>query len=183
MIANMRTRYAPVILAASRRPASVWALLCASLLLLLVAGCASDKTSQSGSIKASRVPPQSMMGSGDYDSLMNFYDSWEGTPYSYGGTSKQGVDCSSFVQKALRRYSSTELPRSTEQQARAGKRIKKSQLRQGDLVFFNTGGQGHVGIYLGRDQFMHASTSKGVTISRMDNPYWQRHFWQARRIQ
>lgn len=173
----------PVISVANRRFAGFRGLLFSCFILLLAAGCASDKAGKSGGIKASRVPPQSMVGTGDYGSLMKFYDSWEGTPYSYGGTSRQGVDCSSFVQKALRRYNSTELPRSTEQQARAGKRIRKSQLRQGDLVFFNTGGQGHVGIYLGRAQFMHASTSKGVTISRMDNPYWQRHFWQARRIQ
>ena len=64
-----------------------------------------------------------------------------------------------------------------------GKRIRRSQLRAGDLVFFKTGwAKRHVGIYSGSGRFIHASTSKGVISSQLDSDYWRKHFWQARRV-
>ena len=94
--------------------------------------------------------------------------SWHGTPYRYGGMTRRGVDCSGFVE-----------------QASIGTQIDKDELLPGDLVFFKTGsGQNglHVGIYDTNNQFIHASTSKGVMRSSLDNVYWQKNFWQARRI-
>ena len=76
-------------------------------------------------------------------------------------------------------------PHETTQQASIGTQIDKDELRPGDLVFFKTGsGQNglHVGIYDTNNQFIHASTSKGVMRSSLDNVYWQKNFWQARRI-
>ena len=70
-----------------------------------------------------------------------------------------------------------DLPRTTEQQSRMGQRINRQQLRPGDLVFFRNGR--HVGIYLEENKFLHASTTRGVMISNMDNSYWSRHFWKA----
>ena len=116
-------------------------------------------------------------------SLFDFYDEWEGTPYRLGGTKKSGIDCSAFVQKAFIEAYQMSLPRTTRQQSKQGVEMSWSDAQQGDLVFFKTRRSTyHVGIYLGDKQFMHASTSKGVIISRIDNPYWASKFWQVRRV-
>lgn len=115
--------------------------------------------------------------------LHRVYNRWHGTPYRYGGQSRDGVDCSSFVRQAIDTVESHELPRTTVEQAQAGVSIPRSHLETSDLVFFKTGNLSHhVGIYLGEGRFMHASTNQGVTISRLDNVYWRNHYWQSRRI-
>ncbi|MEZ9081191.1 C40 family peptidase [Vibrio harveyi] len=120
--------------------------------------------------------------SGNQD-LYQFYNEWEGTPYRLGGTKKSGIDCSAFVQKAFVEAYKMSLPRTTRQQSKQGVEMSWSDAQQGDLVFFKTKRTTyHVGIYLGNKQFMHASTSKGVIISRIDNPYWASKFWQVRRV-
>ncbi|WP_279045540.1 NlpC/P60 family protein [Cedecea davisae] len=111
--------------------------------------------------------------------------SWHGTPYSYGGMSRRGVDCSGFVLMTFRDRFELMLPRMTSQQAEIGTRIDKDDLLPGDLVFFKTGsGESglHVGIYDTDNNFIHASTSRGVMRSSLDNVYWRKKFWQARRI-
>lgn len=78
-----------------------------------------------------------------------------------------------------------QLPRSTEEQTSLGTKVSRDELMPGDLVFFKTGGGEnglHVGIYDTNDQFIHASTSRGVIRSSLDNVYWKRVYWQARRI-
>lgn len=110
---------------------------------------------------------------------------WHGTPYQLGGTSRQGIDCSAFVQQTFSEKFAIQVPRSTKAQTTAGFKIKRSQLKPGDLLFFKTNWGGdnlHVGIYSGNDQFIHASTSQGVTTSSLNNQYWQKHFYQARRL-
>ncbi|MBU3014541.1 C40 family peptidase [Poseidonibacter lekithochrous] len=113
----------------------------------------------------------------------NFYSEWKGVKYKYGGNSKKGIDCSAFIQKAFKKTLSIKIPRTTLQQSKKGKSIKKSQLKLGDLVFFKTGRNSrHVGIYLEKGKFMHASTKKGVTISKLDNTYFHKHYWKSQRI-
>ncbi|MEG1212262.1 MAG: NlpC/P60 family protein [Leclercia sp.] len=110
---------------------------------------------------------------------------WGGTPYRYGGMSRGGVDCSGFVLMTFRDQFALKLPRETRQQAKIGTEIDKDELLPGDLVFFKTGsGESglHVGIYDTDNQFIHASTSRGVMRSSLNNVYWQKNFWQARRI-
>ena len=110
---------------------------------------------------------------------------WRGAPYRYGGMTPRGVDCSGFVVRTFRDKFAMQLPRETREQAEIGTRIDKSDLLPGDLVFFKTGsGESglHVGIYDTDNQFIHASTSQGVTRSSLDNVYWNKKFWQARRI-
>ncbi|MEL4013963.1 NlpC/P60 family protein [Dryocola clanedunensis] len=110
---------------------------------------------------------------------------WRGTPYRYGGMSRHGVDCSGFVLTTFRDQFDLQLPRETSAQAEIGTEIDKSDLLPGDLVFFKTGaGESglHVGIYDTDNQFIHASTSRGVMRSSLDNVYWRKKFWQARRI-
>lgn len=110
---------------------------------------------------------------------------WRGAPYRYGGMSPRGVDCSGFVYLTFRDRFNLQLPRTTIAQTDIGTRIDKDDLLPGDLVFFKTGsGENglHVGIYDTDNQFIHASTSQGVTRSSLNNVYWRKVFWQARRI-
>jgi len=115
--------------------------------------------------------------------LMDQYKAWKHVRYRLGGQSKRGVDCSGFTQVTFKSRFNITLPRDTRSQGRVGKRVKKTQLRTGDLVFFHTGRNvRHVGVYLDKHQFLHASTSRGVMISNMKDRYWSGRYWQARRI-
>lgn len=107
---------------------------------------------------------------------------WYGVPYEWAGESKDGVDCSGFVQIIYQEAFSYQLPRVTETQVQAGSRVPRSQVRAGDLVFFQPEGEwNHVGVYLGDDTFAHASSSDGVTKDSLGAPYWNRYYWTARR--
>lgn len=116
-------------------------------------------------------------------SLNAFYKEWEGVKYKYGGNSKKGIDCSAFIQKAYKQTLDIKIPRTTILQSKVGKKVSKSQLQYGDLVFFKTGRNSrHVGIYIEDGKFMHASSSKGVTISKLENIYFNKHYWKSTRI-
>lgn len=118
-----------------------------------------------------------------HSAFEGFYQEWRGVPYRLGGSSRNGLDCSAFTQLAYRQVLGLPLPRTTESQAELGLPVSRTALRHGDLVFFKTGwNQYHVGVYTGGGEFIHASTSKGVIRSRLDNVYWKRHYWQARRM-
>ncbi|WP_051901773.1 NlpC/P60 family protein [Photobacterium sanctipauli] len=111
------------------------------------------------------------------------YRQWKGTPYRLGGTTRSGIDCSAFVQVGYADVHNLHLPRTTSQQAKLGKWVALNDVQEGDLVFFKTGRNlRHVGIYVGESQFLHASTSQGVMISSLKNPYWRSVYWQARRV-
>ncbi|WP_237066081.1 NlpC/P60 family protein [Microbulbifer guangxiensis] len=115
--------------------------------------------------------------------LYSQHREWKGIPYRLGGLSKRGIDCSGLVYTTYRDQLGIELPRTTEYQAQVGTAIRRTDLRPGDLVFFKTGHKvRHVGIYLEGGKFFHASTSRGVTISRLDGYYWRDRYWQARRV-
>ena len=118
-----------------------------------------------------------------YSLLMNEYSHWEGTRYRFGGTTERGLDCSSLVQHIYKNSFKMKLPRTTTWQVKKGVFIARNALKVADLVFFKTGiNSRHVGIYVGDNQFLHVSESKGVKISSLDNVYWKRKYWQARRI-
>lgn len=111
------------------------------------------------------------------------YRKWQGVRYQFGGLSRNGIDCSGFVQVIYKSGLGIELPRTTQLQSRAGRKINKSDLKTGDLVFFRTDSSSrHVGIYLEDKKFIHASRTKGVTISRLDNTYWKSKYWKSIRI-
>ncbi|HHF7092741.1 TPA: NlpC/P60 family protein [Haemophilus influenzae] len=112
--------------------------------------------------------------------LTSVYNEWVGTRYRMGGTTKRGIDCSAFMQTTFSEVFGIELPRSTAEQRHLGRKINKSELKKGDLVFFRK--NNHVGVYIGNNQFMHASTGQGVTISSLDEKYWARTYTQSRRI-
>ncbi|WP_296241316.1 NlpC/P60 family protein [uncultured Enterobacter sp.] len=111
------------------------------------------------------------------------YSKWRGVRYLLGGNTFYGVDCSALMQHFFKSFHSKALPRTTREQIRRGIKIEREHLQSGDLVFFKTGTQDHhVGIYIGKSEFIHASTSKGVTVSSMDNKYWDSRFITARRV-
>ncbi|WP_432205420.1 NlpC/P60 family protein (plasmid) [Cetobacterium somerae] len=116
--------------------------------------------------------------------ITKFYKEWKGTRYRLGGTTKSGVDCSALMQHLYRDKFATTLPRTTKTMAEKGEKVKKrNNWEVGDLVFFKIGWRKthHVGVYLGKNKFLHASTSKGVIISNIDE-YWNDHFWQVRKV-
>ncbi|MET3449689.1 C40 family peptidase [Ralstonia sp. 1138] len=109
-----------------------------------------------------------------------------GIRYRYGGTTpKSGFDCSGFVQYVIRHAAGLNLGRTAASMATEGQQVKRDALRVGDLVFFNTLGAvySHVGIYLGRGQFVHAPSTGGrVRIENLENPYWYVRYTGARRL-
>lgn len=118
------------------------------------------------------------------EALKEYFASWQGTRYRYGGLSHSGVDCSGFVLLTYKDVFGKDLPRTVRAQAKEGSKISKASLQAGDLLFFKTGRyQKHVGIYLEDDLFIHASQSKGVIVSSLNNVYWKKKFWQAHRLQ
>lgn len=117
------------------------------------------------------------------DALYAQHLEWAGTPYRYGGLSRRGIDCSGFVYRIFDAQFGLLLPRTTKGQIKSGRPIKRDALRAGDLIFFKTGWKTlHVGIYIEESRFLHASTSSGVVISDLRNPYWAGHYLQARRV-
>ncbi|MGL4429826.1 MAG: NlpC/P60 family protein [Silvania sp.] len=115
--------------------------------------------------------------------LMNAFSSWEGTRYLWGGDSHKGIDCSAFTRRIMSTAIHKTLPRTTQDQIHMGHAVNQKQLEVGDLVFFMTKPNvRHVGVYVGHDQFMHASSSHGVTLSQLSDDYWQVHYLAARRV-
>lgn len=115
--------------------------------------------------------------------LYREYVKWRNTPYRYGGDTKYGVDCSSFIQQAYYGAFDIAVPRTTIQQAKFGFKISKSRLQVGDMIFFKTGyNKRHVGIVIEKDKFVHTSSKNGVTISKINNTYWKSKYWQSRRV-
>lgn len=102
---------------------------------------------------------------------------WQGTPYKYACSEKhEGTDCSGFVQQVFLKAANLKLPRNSAKQYEYCKDVKMKLVRPCDLVFFATGSDdskiSHVGIVLDQESFIHASSSKGVIVTRFDNPWW-----------
>jgi cell wall-associated NlpC family hydrolase len=109
--------------------------------------------------------------------LLNFIEEWWATRYRYGGTTKKGIDCSSLTGTLLKDVYGVTVPRTAREQHRTSTKLTRDELREGDFVFFNTrGGVSHVGIYLANGYFVHSSTSRGVTISNLDENYYSRKY-------
>ena len=153
--------------------------------LLLVGAC--GVIPRNGSIPGKGQANPSLASVSTYDeieaSLEQAHRDWKGTPYVLGGKSKNGVDCSSFVRIVFDQYFGIDLPPNTRTQLNAGTGIRRLQLRTGDLVFFRTGRRTmHVGIIIEDDEFLHASTSKGVMVSALSEHYWSSRYLASRRV-
>ncbi|MGD8785331.1 MAG: C40 family peptidase [Thioalkalispiraceae bacterium] len=121
---------------------------------------------------------------GKAESVVRVAESMLGRPYKYGGVSpSSGFDCSGLVYYSHRRHGIS-LPRTSYAQYKASHPIPRNNLRRGDLLFFRISGKiSHVGIYLGKNRFIHApSSGKRVSIARLNSRYWSRRFIRGGRI-
>jgi cell wall-associated NlpC family hydrolase len=120
----------------------------------------------------------------DRDRLLLDVVSYLGTPYVYGGNTREGIDCSGFTLRVYEDGAEKVLPRSAREQFAVGAAVEDDDLEFGDLVFFNTTGRrpSHVGIYIEDDVFAHASVSRGVTFSSLESTYYRNRYVGARRI-
>jgi len=106
------------------------------------------------------------------------------SPYRYGGTTASGFDCSGYVQQVFEDLDIT-LPRSSNAMFSVGEPVNQNELKPGDLVFFNTSGNGisHVGIYYGNGMFIHSQVGDGVSITSINDPhYWASRYVGAKRV-
>jgi peptidoglycan endopeptidase LytE len=115
--------------------------------------------------------------------LVRVVKTFLGVPYKLGGETFKGIDCSAFVKKIYEIFS-IQLPRTTREQFTIGRKVEKNQLEEGDLVFFKErGNRAHVGIYVGDNQFVHASSySREVKIDHLDTPYYSKRFLRGIRV-
>jgi len=109
---------------------------------------------------------------------------WLGTPYRYSGDCKDGIDCSGFVCMLYKTSFDITLAQSAADIYKEVKPVKKSALKEGDLVFFKINKKkiSHVGVYIGNNKFVHASVQSGVVISDLDEPYYKKYFYKAGRV-
>lgn len=169
-----------------------------SVVCLLVSSCHSSrhsvtaaKSTAASSVQVKKsVPEHVKVTSSMADptkTLLKEADSWLGTPYRYAGNSKSGVDCSGFVCMVFNNALSIKLPRSSAQQGEWCRKLNKSDLEPGDLVFFTTvSGSSkitHVGMYIGDGNMIHASTSKGVVISPLTEAYYAKTYHSCGRVE
>lgn len=116
--------------------------------------------------------------------LLDFVSEWMGVPYRYGGSSKDGTDCSGFIGQVYPQVYGVPVPRTTTAIFNATRQLRMEDTRDGDLVFFriNAPAVSHAGIYLCAGYFIHASTSKGVMISNLNEAYWKKYYAGAGRM-
>jgi len=160
-----------------------------TIFLLLFTGCSTRHTTlQNNSQKTvhhkqKKSPQSNTTPSNTSYTLYSYYEQWKNTPYKMGGTTKRGVDCSGFIQALFKNVYHLHIPRTTKEQAYYGRGISKKSLREGDVLFFKTSWKvRHVGVYMHDGKFLHASTSKGVTISSIHSEYWRSHYYMSRRF-
>ena len=149
------------------------------MLALAGSGCRSQRATARGAAPAVVSPAAS--------SIIEEARRWLGTPYRYGGKERRrGTDCSGMVMEVYRTTTGVALPRNSAHQQEFCRKIKRSELSAGDLVFFSSkrgGGRvSHVGIYVGDGRFIHASSSRGVMESGLDEQYFATHFHSAGRV-
>ena len=115
--------------------------------------------------------------------LFNFVYDWIGTPYRFGGATKRGIDCSAFTKQLYDQVFNLDIKRNSRDIFSMVSPVKKTDLKEGDLVFFKIRSRSisHVGIYLGDNRFAHAS-SRGVAISSLDDNYYSRYFYKGGRL-
>lgn len=154
--------------------------LCA--LVLLLVGCSSTRRLER---KLQREVYESIgveEGQKDNFTLYQEVASWLNTPHREGGLTRNGIDCSGLVYTVYKKVYGKTLERSSVSMLKKNcDRIRLSQLREGDLVFFSTGSKSktrsnvnHVGIYLKEDKFVHTSTSRGVMVSSLNEDYFRK---------
>lgn len=158
----------------------------------LLAGCRSHKSVVRG---GGALGAESAYGRIDYSDevvdgmgrdLVAEARGWLGTPYRYGGADRRGTDCSGLVMELYRMVCATRIPRTTTDQKSYCTKVARNKARVGDLMFFgsskNSGSVSHVGLYIGKGEMIHASSSRGVMVSNVDTGYWGDRFQCVGRV-
>jgi murein DD-endopeptidase / murein LD-carboxypeptidase len=116
--------------------------------------------------------------------LYQFVYDWIGTPYRLGGGTKRGIDCSGFAFQLYNKVFNTVIGNNSRNIFSMVNPVSKDDLEEGDLVFFKIGSRSitHMGVYMGNNKFAHASSSKGVMISDLDEAYWRRYYYKGGRL-
>lgn len=116
--------------------------------------------------------------------LYKFIYEWIGTPYRYAGNTQKGIDCSAFTKAIYEKVFNTAIARNSREIFSMVNPLSKGDLKEGDLVFFKIKSRSinHIGLYLGDNRFAHASTSRGVVISNLNDPYYSRYFYKGGKI-
>lgn len=131
------------------------------------------------------ISSQEFAANVEQDEVMFKIIEYLNTPYLWGGTSKRGIDCSAFIQTVYYQALGVTLPRTSLEQSSVGVPIEKSDLKFGDLVFFDTMRKGrvsHVGMYLGNGYFAHSGSRTGVAVASLDDEFYTRTYLKAKRI-
>lgn len=167
------------------------------ILSFFLVSCGSSKKSTSSHTKTHKTTSKKTVskstkktsGNKTISNIIKTAKTYEGTKYKFGGTTKKGMDCSGLVYVAYGKED-IKLPRVSRDMARQGKSVSIKKLAEGDLLFFKTGKSknrvNHVGIVTkvknGEVFFIHASTTRGVINSSLNESYWRKTFVEARRI-
>jgi len=165
-------------------PSDAWKLPTEAELTELAQAVKAADTASPAVAAASVAPEARKADESIKDRLLRVAQRMLAVPYRFGGTTLWGLDCSGFVQKTFA-FLNLDLPRSAREQFREGAKVEKADLSPGDLVFFRTYAKypSHVGIYLGDNRFVHASSrEKKVTVESLDTPYYVKRYIGAKRL-
>jgi cell wall-associated NlpC family hydrolase len=143
---------------------------------VLLSGCSSSVRFSSNDISIYDKETNKVIIKSDNLPIISEALKWVGTPYCYGGESRSCTDCSGYVQQVFL-TAGMYIPRTAAEQYQNSIQIDNSESKPGDLIFFSNSSRiNHVGIYLGDDQFIHASSSNGVEKQSLSNRYYQSRF-------
>lgn len=160
------------------------------LMMLLLTGCHSSRRSSAGVSDGgyrdglpSRIDYSGELEEPMGQALVEAASAWLGTRYKYGGHTRAGTDCSGLVMSLYQEVCAVKLPRTTSDQHKFCSPLKRKDTRVGDLVFFGSSyGISHVGLYIGKGEMIHASSSQGVMVSGIDKGYWADRFKGGGRV-
>jgi len=145
-----------------------------------------SRSSQSTQAQPQRSPAPRPFSRTSQNKLVQAAESYLGTPYKFGGMSRTGVDCSGFAGLVYQEVYGVSLPRTSAKMWKKGRTVSVSVARPGDLCFFRISGKkgniDHVGIYMGNNRFIHASSSGGVMYSNLNDAYFSKRFAGIRRM-
>ena len=142
--------------------------------------------------KINEIEESVMSMTGVYNNLDNIilknklfaaFNNWAGTKYRLGGTGRSGIDCSALTREVFREVFGYELPRVSVDQVKKGRKVERSELKPGDLLYFTPENRiNHVAVYIGNSLFINASSSQGVVLSSLNNTYWNKYYKYGVRV-